>query len=108
MYAKDKVTIQDRREMLRVKLKSLAEEARIIRKEERRSWGALRHELWVHRVGPVRFEARAAHLAYGLLRGRTLQQMEQRDTIDSPELKTRVDQLLKKYGPAKLVLAKAA
>lgn len=39
MYGKDRTTITDRREMLRVKLKSLGEEARIIRLEEKaRDW----------------------------------------------------------------------
>lgn len=62
MYDKNTVLI-DRREMLRVKAKSLAEEAHLIRREERRTRGLLRDELRWHRTGVVRFEARATHLA---------------------------------------------
>lgn len=97
MYDETKVVLRDRREMLRVKLKSLAEEARIIRREERRTWGVLRDELHLHRVTVVRHEARCTHLAYGLIRGRTLQQMERRDTLD-PGCKSKVEAMLKKYG----------
>lgn len=99
MYAKDRNTILDRREMLRVKLKSLAEEARIIRREERRTWGQLREELHLHRVRDVRTEARATHLAYGFLRGRTLEQMEPGRVKLDPYLQGKVDAMLKKYGP---------
>lgn len=54
---------------LKIKLKSLAAEARIIRHEERKSDGDRRCKLHHHRVGEVRREARATHLAYGFLRG---------------------------------------
>ncbi len=114
-------TVLDRREQLRVKLKSLAEEARIIRKEERRIFGQLREELYRHRIGIVRFEARCSHLAYGFIRGLTLEQMEPRRNVDIPEyvaeaidkaLFKRVQELIKKYGPkdslAPEVLKKAA
>lgn len=67
----------DGRIFLKVKAKSLAEEARIIRKEERRAKG-LRDHLRDHRTGVVRSEARATLLAYGFLRGRTLEQVETR------------------------------
>jgi|SRR6185369_8384312 len=101
MYAKDKVAIVDRREMLRVKVKSLAEEARIIRREEQRSWGPLRNELHAHRVRALRQAARQAHLAYGLIRGRTIGQMENRRWIDLPSVdREAIIKMLKKYGPA--------
>lgn len=113
MYAKDRTTIQDRREMLRVKLKSLAEETRIIRREERRTHGALREELYLHRTRAVGVEARLTHLAYGFIRGRTYEQMEA--TTKSPLTPAsweRVRAMLKKYGPAGLfepeVMKKAA
>lgn len=108
MYAKDRTTIIDRREMLRVKLKSLAEEARIIRREESRSWGQLRDELHRHRVNEVRSEARATHLAYGFIRGLTLEQMEPTRTQNlkyshgermEKALFERVRKMLQKYGP---------
>lgn len=112
MYAKDRKTIVDRREMLRVKLKSLAEEARIIRREEHRTRGELRHELSMHRRGVVRQAARATHLAYGFIRGRTLEQMEPRRNVYLPAylvehceqaLWADVRKMLKKYGPPGMV-----
>jgi hypothetical protein len=93
--------------MLRVKIKSLAVEARIIRREELRTHGALREELYMHRIHDVRSEARASCLAYGFIRGRTLDQMERGRTMLDPATQKRVDALMKKYGP-KPSLAKAA
>ena len=59
---------------LKVKIKSLAEEARIIRREERKlDWKtdqAKRFKLWVHRTFDIRREARATLIAYAYLRGR--------------------------------------
>jgi hypothetical protein len=99
----DKVgNLIDRREMLRVKIKSLAEEARIIRKEELRTQGQLRAELHKHRVMDVRYEARVSHLAYGFIRGRTIEQMEGKGTRLTGW--KRVAELCKKYGPAGFVL----
>ena len=66
----------------RVKIKSLAAEARIIRQEERRcshgdyagesQRGCLRH----HRTTVVRLEQRSTLLAYAFLRGRKYRQVE--------------------------------
>lgn len=95
MYTKEG-TIKDRREMLRVKVKSLAEEARMIRREELRSNGVLRDELHIHRVGIVRAESRTAGLAYGFVRGRKLEQMEPK-SFTQPNWK-RIKELCKKYG----------
>lgn len=99
MYAKDQVTIVDRREMLRIKIKSLAAEARIIRAEEKRTTHQLRNELHLHRVTVVRQEARCTHLAYGFIRGRTLDQMEPGQTNVSPYNSDRVRTMIKRYGP---------
>ncbi len=93
----------DRRVELRVKIKSLAAESRIIRLEERRIRAAIarseaalaagkhaadevtasiasarlrRTSLQLHRTNDVRSECRASLLAYALLRGRTLAQAE--------------------------------
>lgn len=115
MYDITKKLVLDRREMLRVKVKSLAEEARIIRREEHRNWGTLRDELHLHRVGVVRREARAAHLAYGFIRGRSYSQMEGKlkDPRNGPDWE-KVRRLCKTYGPkdfsepAELQLKKAA
>lgn len=66
----------DRREMLKVKFNSLMEEARIIRKAEKKAFGVIQAELHLHRISVVRSHARAASLALGFIKGRTLEQME--------------------------------
>lgn len=114
--------LADRREMLRVKAKSLMAEAMIIRKEEQRTHGELRNELHHHRTMVVRNEARATNLAYGFIRGKTLEQMEpnRKPFSDCPRtakiledrLWEKVRSMLKKYGPRGMlepeVLKKAA
>lgn len=71
---------------LKIKIKSLAAEAAIIKLEERR-WkarprqkGEAPHPLYFglreHRIGVVRRESRAALLAYGFLRGRAYATIE--------------------------------
>src|SRR3954470_1447653 len=75
MYTKEG-TIQDRREMLRIKVKSLAAGARKIRARGRKSHGMLRDEMRNHRVLDVRRESRSAGLALGFVKGRTLEEME--------------------------------
>ena len=101
MYAKDKTTIIDRREMLKVKLKSLAEEARIIRREERKTHGRLQQELYLHRVSVVRQAARETHLAYGFIRGLKLEQMEA--SAVTPPNWDNIRKMIKKYGPKDFV-----
>lgn len=81
---------------LKVKIKSLAAEAAIIRKEERRHRGDTRTGLYLHRVNDVRYEARAALLAYAFLRGRPLARVEAKSHRKAPW--PRVEQLVKKYG----------
>jgi hypothetical protein len=65
---------------LKIKIKSLAEEARIIRAEERkakeRGASGARASLHEHRVLHVRPEQRATLIAYGYLRGRAYRQLE--------------------------------
>lgn len=55
---------------LKVKIKALAEEARIIRKEEKKWKGGTqeRASLHEHRVNSLRHEARCSYLAYAFLR----------------------------------------
>jgi hypothetical protein len=96
---------------LRVKVRSLAEEARIIRHEERRAKPIWRRSLTLgensapdytffhlrnHRVFDVRREARAALLAYGFLRGKSYFAIEAK-CYEEPDW-TRVAELVKKYG----------
>lgn len=67
----------DEREFLKIKIKSLTAEARIIRDAEKHAHPAsLRHSLYVHRVHTVRRAARETCLAYGYIRGVDLRQME--------------------------------
>lgn len=89
----------DRRELLRVKAKSLAEEARIIRKEESRARGVLWGELNWHRRSVVRGEARATYLAYGLVRGTALDRIERPGSERDDSLWKKVRGMVEKYGP---------
>lgn len=65
---------------IKVKILSLAAEAKIIRQQEAKARAhgnlSLRVGLGDHRRGIVRHEARHALLAYGFLRGRAYKQME--------------------------------
>ena len=83
----------DRRIELRVKIKSLAEESRIIRLEEKRLPGPCfkRACLRQHRIEDVRQAARASQLAYAFLRGRTYRSVE----VTTREPLTVTKQLLK-------------
>lgn len=92
--------VKDRREMLRVKIKSLAGEARIIRHEETRVGGVLADELRMHRRGIVRQEARLTHLAYGIIRGRPVERIEQPKRPLEKQEWDRVRQMISRYGPA--------
>lgn len=86
----------DRRLFLKIKLKSLATESRIIRQHENRG-GPLTGELRFHRVGTVREETRLTLLAYGFLRGRSRWQIEAK-AAKEPDWK-RVEAMAVKYGP---------
>lgn len=61
---------------LRVNIKSLAAEAKIIRQEAKRCGACYVSYLTEHRRGRLREEARCAHLALAYLRGRTYRQVE--------------------------------
>jgi len=99
MYRKtdDKHELIDQREMLKVKVKSLAEEARIIRKEERKTFGRLRNLLQKHRRGTVRQEARSSFVAYGLVKGLEYRRIENK-TKTEPDWKV-VERMYMRYGP---------
>jgi len=89
----------NRTKFLKVKLKTLAEEARIIRKEElRTNNNLLREQLYLHRIHVVRKAARSTHIAYGLLRGHAYKDMERScDKYNKPDWKV-VGDMIKKYG----------
>lgn len=98
-YSKEGKLI-DRREMLRVKVKSLADEARIIRLEERRArHNDLRGELRWHRISAVRTAARASHLAYGLTKGLPIERIEKPREPRSEALLKDVRRMIERYGP---------
>lgn len=63
------MTEQERTIHLRIKIKSLADEARTIRAEAKKVSGMVKWELNHHRTSVVRPHARLSLLAYGLLRG---------------------------------------
>lgn len=92
-----------RNPFLRVKLKSLAAEAKIIRQEERKANKhrdfSLQNELADHRKIVVRREARATLLAYQYLRGVPYSACE----TPNPDKKNppdwdRVERMVTKYG----------
>lgn len=107
---------------LKIKIKSLAAEARIIRHEELKTNGRRRFlsavqapaekvealngtfiGLHRHRTFDVRNEARAAQLAYGFLRQRPYRTLESKGFPPSA-IRTRAMQLAIKYGPSALRL----
>lgn len=83
---------------LKMKIMSLAAEARIIRAEEKKWPGehTARYGLHEHRIHDVRPEARHALLAYGFLRGRSYRQLEA--AAARPPDWERVGQLVEKFG----------
>lgn len=88
---------------LKVKIKSLAEESRIIRKHEKNKSLDNHHRsgLYYHRVGIVRVEARASLLAYGLINGKTYETLEPNakpDIYDNQKLWESIERLAFKYG----------
>jgi len=100
---------------IRVKLKSLACEAKIIRKDEIKAKriaqklakkrgmsvedSIVRQSLYLHRIHVLRPEARAAHLAYAFMRNKSYASTEiPRDEHSLTfAVKTRVQAILKKY-----------
>lgn len=79
---------------LRVNLISLIGESRAIRREERRAGSCYRNMLHEHRVGVVRDELRATHLALAYLRGRQYCQVER--SVSRPCPMKRVSEKLSK------------
>ena len=106
---------------LKIKLKSLAEEAKIIRKEENKYKYASRNyritldnvrvcdeakadeligiyeNLRSHRVGNVRHEARDSHIAYGFLRGKLYKVVETPSPNNPPNLRNIVG-IIQRFG----------
>lgn len=85
----------DGRVFLKIKIKSLAGEASIIKKEEKKR-RRFRNRLYEHRINVVRKECRHAHLAYGFLRERNYKQIENK-CHEKPNW-DRVKKLLERYA----------
>lgn len=84
---------------LKIKLKSLAAESRIIRKEELKNkgkWSYQAHDLHYHRVHYLRPITRATYIAYGLLRGMEYLQIE--PTSKSQPDWNKVKAMINKYS----------
>lgn len=78
-------------------MKSLAAEAKIIRREESKaptSWERI--QLAAHRRGTVRLAARSANLAYAFLRGRSYRSVEAK--CHTPPSWHEVEKLVQRYG----------
>ena len=87
----------DERVYLKVKIKSLADEARIIKREIKGKHSpSIKNGLRLHHINVVRVEARHTHLAYGFLRGREYWQLE-RKAKEAPDWK-KVRRMIEKYG----------
>jgi hypothetical protein len=91
--------VNHRVKFLKVKLKSLAAESRIIRTEEKRAYTRELHdELHLHRVKDVRGEARATHVAYAFLRGQPASGCEKFPQSLPPQVLQRVLTMIAKYA----------
>lgn len=104
--------MSDKRLFLKVKLKTLMAESKIIRKEEMRRKGPIRDQLAVHRRGVVREETRLTHLAYGFIRGKQFCSVESHKFGTLPEFTKKqvekVEAMVKKYGAAEYPFTVAA
>ena len=83
---------------LKVKVKHLAEEARIIRKEEQKNYGDTRDWLYLHRVNDVRPECRATHIAYAFAKGTPLKKVERFPETIPTGVWARVTAMVSKYS----------
>lgn len=104
--------LQDRRLMLKIKLKSLAEESKIIRALEHKiPGGQLRNELALHRRGVVRAEAHRTHLAYAIVRGRDVGTAQAGMTMQLlqtlPDWKA-IEAMVKRYGVKNVAMSPRA
>ena len=83
---------------LKIKVKHLAEESRIIRKEEQKNYGDTREWLYIHRVGIVRPVARATHIAYAFAKGVPLSKVERYPERVPASVWKGVAAMVKKYS----------
>lgn len=92
----------DRRAMLKVKIKSLAAESKIIRSECKKHrnarFGVIADELYTHRTWNVRRESRATNLAYAFIRGKDYKTVEASFRVGHAPDWNKVEQMVIKYG----------
>jgi hypothetical protein len=90
--------LKDQRELLKIKVKVLAAEARQIRQQERKHYGPIRDAMRNHRTTVVRREARDSHIAYALIKGREYAAIEQPREGNPPQWKN-IYSMFRRYGP---------
>lgn len=111
--------VTDKRRLLKIKLKSLAEEAKIIRKEEEKTKHSRRpevqdlsREMHDHRVKDLRLESRATGLAYGFIRGKKYRDIEPRSDFGNSAqdvvmawgmMEPKIHAMICKYGRQKIL-----
>ena len=105
---------------LKIKIHTLADEARHIRREEQKALKRARHgkaaeefhgnvcdyrvdyyayeDLREHRTGPVRSHARSCQLAYGYLRGVPYKKIEQKHRPDNDPDWREIEKLVRRFG----------
>ena len=99
---------------LKIKFKSLAEEAKIIKKEEQKQKKIFRkigpayefydkhmktyNSLRDHRIDVVRLHARATHLARGYIKGMPYKRIENKTHYYDYRLDKMIVEMVKKYG----------
>lgn len=99
---KTTATPKDLRTFLKVKIKSLTAEAKIIRREEQKARTIMQSGfLRKHRIFNLREEARASHIAYGFVRGRKFRQVENKTKPEdlSEGMLSNIQSMVLKYGP---------
>ena len=84
---------------LKIKIKSLAAETKIIKHEESKLHGEARQSLQHHRKTVVRHEARHSLLAYGYMRGRPYRSIEMKCHEDPNWQK--VQKMVERFGGGK-------
>lgn len=93
-----KVYLTDNRRYLKIKVKHLAAEAAIIRKEENKVHGMDKWRLQHHRKTVLRDAARQTQIAYAIVRGKTLNQTLGSDYSEKYYDRKPVVNMVRKYG----------
>lgn len=88
----------NRKLALKIKVKHLTQESKIIRKEELRVSQPTKQWLYEHRIVNVRNEARATHIAYAHSRGTPLSRVEKDPSSIPYWIVSRVKKMIKLYS----------